>query len=101
MKTLIKWFVKRYVSVDAIKGYIHDANAKLAESAKVDDGKARIIAYGEDAAHLTGAYLTAFADDGKINPATELPAITAECDKVVDKYITDKIVDGLIERIFG
>ena len=101
MKTLIKWFVKRYVSTSALKGYIHEANAKLAETAKMDEGKARIIAYGEDAAHLTGAYLTALADDGKIDPAAELTAINAECDKIVDKYITEEIVDGIIERIFG
>ena len=101
MKTLIKWFVKRYISIDAIKGYVHEANAKLAESAKVDEGKARIIAYGEDAARLTGVYLTALADDGKIDPAAELPAINAECDKIVDKYLTGEIVDRLIERIFG
>ena len=100
MKTLIKWFAKRYVRKDAIKKYIHDANTKLAEKAQLPDGKEKVVGYGEDAARLTGVYLTALADDGRIDPATELPKINAECDAIVDKYLTDEWLEGLVDRFF-
>lgn len=100
MKTLVKWFVKRHVNKDAIKGCIRNANAKLAEKARLPDGKEKIIGYGEDAARLTGVYLTALADDGRIDPVTELPTINAECDSLVDKYLTDEWLEGLVDRMF-
>lgn len=101
MKTLIKWFVKRYMTADAIKEYVHAANAALKERVALSDGKAKVVAVGNDAAELTAAYLAAFADDGKITDETELAAVNAACDAAIDKYVTDALVDGVLDRVFG
>lgn len=101
MKTLVKWFVRRYVTADAIKEAVHAANASLKERVALDGGKAKVVAVGNDVAEVTAAYLAAFADDGRITDEAELAAVNAACDAAVDKYVTDALVDGVLDRVFG
>lgn len=101
MKTLVKWFVRRYLTADALKGAIHSANAALKERVALSDGKAKVLAVGNDVAEATAAYLAAFADDGRITDEAELAAVDAACDALVDKYVSDAVVDALVERVFG
>lgn len=101
MKTLVKWFAKRYITADALKEYIHTANAALKERVALSDGKAKVVAVGNDVAALTAAYLVAFADDGRITNDAELAAVNAACDAAVDKYVTDALVNGVLDRVFG
>ena len=49
---------------------------------------------------VVGVYLTGFADNGRIDP-DELDAVNAQCDAVVDKYVSDKIVETFIDKIFS
>ncbi len=101
MKTLVKWFVKRYVTADALKGAVHSANAALKERVALSDGKAKVVAVGNDVAEVTAAYLAAFADDGRITDDAELAAVDAACDAFVDRYVSDAVVESLVDRIFG
>lgn len=101
MKTLIKWFVKRYVTVEAIKGYIHSANAALKEKAVLDGGKEKVVSAVNDVTALAGEYLKAYADDGKITDDEELAAIDAKCDEMIGKYLSDGMVDGLLDKVFS
>lgn len=101
MKTLVKWFVKRYVTADAIKEYVHAANASLKERVALDGGKAKVVAVGNDVAEVTAAYLAAFADDGRITDEAELAAVNAACDAAIDKYVTDALVNATLDRVFG
>lgn len=101
MKTLVKWFVKRYMTADAIKEYVHTANAALRERIVLGGDKTKVVAVSNDVAALTAAYLVAFADDGKITDEAELAAINAACDEAIDKYVTEKLVDGVLDRVFG
>ena len=101
MKTLVKWLVRRYVTADAIKEYVHAANASLKDRVMLDGGKAKVVAVGNDVAEVTAAYLAAFADDGKITDAAELASVNAACDAIVDKYVTDELVNATLDRVFG
>ena len=101
MKTLVKWFVKRYMTADAIKEYVHTANAALRERVVLDGGKTKVVEVSNDVAALTAAYLVAFADDGKITDAAELASVNAACDAIVDKYVTDELVNATLDRVFG
>lgn len=101
MKTLVKWFVKRYMTADAIKEYVHAANASLKKRIVLGGDKTKVVAVSNDVAALTAAYLVAFADDGKITDEAELAAINAACDEAIDKYVTDALVDGVLDRVFG
>lgn len=99
MKTLIKWVVKRYANKAAIKEAIHAANATLAQK-EASERTAKITDIGNDVAELTGVYLNAYANDGKIDDA-ELAAIDAKCDATVDKYVSDATIDALIDKLIG
>lgn len=97
MKTLIKWVVKHYINKDALKAAIHSANATLAQK-EASERTAKVTDIGNDAAELVGSYLTAYADDGKIDE-TELAAINSKCDAMVDKYVSDGIINTIIDKI--
>lgn len=99
MKTLIKWFVKHYVSKDTLKAAIHAANESLAK-VEVDEAKTKVMDVANDASGLVGAYLTGYVDNGRIDP-DELDAVNAACDAVVDKYVSDKAVEKFIDKVFA
>lgn len=99
MKTLIKWFVKHYVSKDTLKAAIHAANESLAK-VEVDEAKAKVIDIANDVSATVGAYLTGYADNGRIDP-DELDAVNSACDAVVDKYVSDKAVEKFIDKVFA
>ena len=99
MKTLIKWFVKHYVSKDTLKAVIHAANESLAK-VEVDEAKTKVVSVANDVSAVVGAYLTGYADDGRIDPE-ELEQVNATCDAMVDKYVSDKAVDAFIDRVFA
>lgn len=101
MKTLLKWFVKKFVDKSVIKDAIHNANAALRENVATDDSaKKKVIDIGNDAANLIGSYLNAYVDDGKIDDAEEA-SVNEACDRLVDKYVTDEMVEAVIDRIFA
>lgn len=99
MKTLVKWFVKHYVSKDTLKAAIHAANESLAK-VEVNEAKAKVISVANDVSSTVGAYLTGYADNGRIDP-DELDHVNAACDAVVDKYVSDKTVETFIDKMFG
>ena len=99
MKTLVKWFVKHYVSKDTLKAAIHAANESLAK-VEVNEAKAKVIGVANDVSSTVGAYLTGYADNGRID-SDELDQVNAACDAVVDKYVSDKTVETFIDKIFG
>ena len=97
MKTLLKWFVKKFITKQDIKNAIHVANARLAKR-EAGDRVQKVMAWGEDASQLVAGYLEAYADDGKIDDA-ERAAIDAKCDAVLDKYVSDETVEDIIDAI--
>ena len=99
MKTLIKWFVKHYVSKNTLKAAIHAANESLAK-VEVDEAKTKVIGVANDVSDLVGVYLTGYADNGRIDP-DELDQVNARCDAMVDKYVSDKTVEAFIDKIFA
>ena len=99
MKTLIKWFVKHYVSKNTVKAAIHAANESLAK-VEVDEAKTKVIGVANDVSDLVGVYLTGYADNGRIDP-DELDQVNAACDAMVDKYVSDKTVEAFIDKIFA
>ena len=99
MKTLIKWFVKNYVSKDTLKTAIHAANESLAK-VEVDEAKTKVLSVANDVSDVVGAYLTGYADNGRIDPE-ELDQVNATCDAIVDKYVSDKAVETFIDKIFA
>ena len=99
MKTLIKWFVKNYVSRDTLKAAIHAANESLAKI-EVDEAKTKVLSVANDVSDVVGSYLTGYADNGRIDPG-ELDEVNARCDAVVDKYVSDKTVEAFIDKIFA
>ena len=99
MKTLIKWFVKHYVSRDTLKAAIHAANEILAKI-EVDEAKTKVLSVANDVSDVVGSYLTGYADNGRIDP-DELDEVNARCDAVVDKYVSDKTVNAFIDKIFA
>lgn len=99
MKTLVKWFVKRYVTNKAVKEAVHSMNANFAAKVKIE-GKEKVISVANDASACVAARLEGFADDGKIDE-TELAAINAQDDVIIDKYLSDEKLDELIERLFS
>ena len=56
------------------------------------------MAYGEDAAALTAAYLKSYANDGRIDDA-ERAEIDALCDATLDKYLSDDTLGAAIEAV--
>ena len=99
MKTLIKWFVKHYVSKDTLKAAIHAANESLAK-VEVDEAKTKVLSVANDVSDVVGAYLNGYADNGRIDP-DELEQVNATCDSIVDKYVSDKAVETFIDKIFA
>ena len=68
MKKLLVWLVKKFITKDALKAAIHAANKRIAEK-PASERTQQVMAYGEDAAALTAAYLKAYANDGRIDDA--------------------------------
>lgn len=99
MKTLVKWFLKRYLTNEAVKKGVHGLNAKFAEKVKVE-GKEKVVDVANDASECVGARLEAFKDDGKIDPA-ELARINAVDDAKIDKYASDEKIAAFIDSIFS
>ena len=99
MKTLIKWFVKHYVSKDTLKAAIDAANESLAK-VEVDEAKTKVLSVANDVSDVVGAYLNGYADNGRIDP-DELEQVNATCDSIVDKYVSDKAVETFIDKIFA
>ena len=99
MKTLIKWFVKHYVSKDTLKAAIHAANESLAK-VEVDEAKTKVLAVANDVSDVVGSYLNGYADNGRIDP-DELDQVNARCDAMVDKYVSDKTVEAFIDKVFA
>ena len=99
MKTLIKWFVKHYVSKDTLKAAIHAANESLAK-VEVDEAKTKVVSVANDVSAVVGSYLTGYADNGRIDP-DELEQVNARCDAAVDKYVSDATVEAFIDKIFA
>ena len=99
MKTLIKWFVKHYVSKNTLKAAIHAANESLAK-VEVDEAKTKVIGVANDVSDLVGVYLTCYADNGRIDP-DELEQVNSKCDAAVDKYVSDATVEAFIDKIFA
>lgn len=99
MKSLLKWLVKKFIGKDEIKSAIHALNAELAKR-EVGDAAAKVMGVSEDAAAVLGVYLAGYANDGRIDEA-ELAAVNAECDRVVDKYITDEAVAAALDKVLG
>ena len=99
MKTLVKWFVKKYVTNKTVKDAVHKMNAAFAAKVKVE-GKEKVISVANDASTCVAARLEGFADDGKIDD-TELAAINATDDKVIDKYFSDGQIEAIIDRLFA
>ena len=99
MKTLVKWVVKHYVSKDTLKAAIHAANESLAK-VEVDEAKTKVVGVANDVSAVVGSYLNGYADDGRIDPE-ELEAVNSTCDAVVDKYVSDKSIEALIDKLFA
>lgn len=99
MKTLVKWFVKKYVTNKAVKEAVHKMNASFAAKVKVE-GKEKVISVANDASACVAARLEGFADDGKIDES-ELAAINVQDDVVIDKYLSDDKIGELIDKLFA
>ena len=96
MKTLAKWILKHVITPEVVKTAIHAANAELAK-ASLDERKAKVMDVANDVAETAAGYCAAFAD-GEMS-AQELAAVDAQCDKVVDKYITDGLIAGVLDAV--
>jgi hypothetical protein len=99
MKTLVKWFVKKYITNATVKETVHKMNANFAAKVKVE-GKEKVISVANDASACIAARLEGFADDGKIDE-TELAAINAADDVVIDKYLSDEQISAFLDRLFA
>ena len=97
MKKLLVWLVKKFITKDALKAAIHAANKRIAEK-PASERTQQVMAYGEDAAALTAAYLKAYANDGRIDDA-ERAEIDALCDVTLDKYLSDDTLGAAIEAV--
>lgn len=96
MKTLLKWFVKKCVSKEALKNGVHAMNAELAKR-KFDERQSKVIDIANDVSEVAAAYCGAFAD-GVLGP-DELDAVNAQCDSKIDKYVDDAMIDKVIDGI--
>ena len=99
MKKLLKWLAKKFIGRDEIKAAIHALNEELAKR-EVGAAAANVMGVSEDVAALLRVYLAGYSDDGRIDEA-ELAAVNAECDRVVDKYITNDAVAAVLDRVLG
>lgn len=99
MKRLIKWIVKKYLTKEAIKEAIRRGNASLA-GVEVSEAKAKVIAVGNDVSETLAKYLAGYADDGRIDDA-ELAAVNAQTDAMVEKYVSDAMLEAMVDRVLG
>lgn len=99
MKTLVKWFLKHYVTNADIKRGVHSLNAKFADRVKVE-GKENIVDVANDISECLGVRLESFKDDGKID-AAELERINAVDDAKIDKYVSNDNIAAFIDAIFA
>lgn len=99
MKKLVKWFVKKYVTNEAVKNAVHGMNASFAEKVKVE-GKEKVVDAANDVSRCVAARLEGFADDGKIDEA-ELDAINTTDDAIIDKYLSDEQIAAFIDKLFS
>ena len=99
MKKLVKWFVKKYVTNEAVKNAVHGMNASCAAKVKVE-GKEKVVDAANDVSRCVAVRLEGFADDGRIDEA-ELDAINAQDDAIIDKYLSDGQIAALIDRLFA
>lgn len=99
MKKLVKWFVKKYVTNEAVKNAVHSMNATFAERVKVE-GKKKVVDAANDVSRCVAARLESFADDGRIDEA-ELDAINSQDDAIIDKYLSDGQIAALIDKLFA
>lgn len=99
MKKLVKWFVKKYVTNEAVKNAVHVMNASFAEKVKVE-GKEKVVDAANDVSRCVAARLEGFADDGKIDEA-ELDAINTTDDAIIDKYLSDEQIAAFIDKLFA
>lgn len=97
MKSLLKWLVKKFVTRAALKAAIHELNKRVAEKSAPDRAR-QIMGYGEEAAALAAAYLNAYADDGRVDD-NELAQINTLCDALVEKYVSDAALDGVVDAL--
>lgn len=97
MKSLLIWLVKKLITKNALKAAIHAVNRRIAEK-PASERTQQVMAYGEDAAALTAAYLKAYANDGRIDDA-ERAVIDALCDATLDKYLSDDTLEAAIEAV--
>ena len=97
MKTLLRWLVKKFITKQDIKNAVHAANARLARR-EAGDRAQTVMGWGEDASQILEGYLKAYADDGRIDDE-ERAALDARCDAIVDKYVSDKAVEAIIDAI--
>lgn len=95
-KGILKWLIKKIVNRDSLKNIVHKLNATLAEQ-QVDDRKASISAHAEEVTGLLNAYLRAYSYDGRVDEV-ELSIINADCDLLIDKYVTDEMLENLVEE---
>ena len=104
MKKLVKWFVKRYVTNEAVKNAVHELNAAFAEKMKVEGKKKvvdkKVVDAANDVSRCVAARLEGFADDGKIDGA-ELDAINTTDDAIIDKYLSDEQIAAFIDKLFA
>lgn len=99
MKKLVKWFVKKYVTNEAVKSAVHGMNASFAAKVKVE-GKKKVVDAANDASRCIAVRLEGYADDGRIDEA-ELDAINAQDDAVIDKYLSDEQIAAFIDKLFS
>ena len=99
MKKLVKWFVKKYVTNEAVKNAVPGMNASFAEKVRVE-GKEKVVDAASDGARCVAARLEGFADDGKMDEA-ELDAINTTDDAIIDKYLSDEQIAAFIDKLFA
>ena len=99
MKKLVKWFVKKYGTNEAVKNAVHGMNASFAAKVKVE-GKEKVVDAANDVSRCVAARLEGFADDGEIDGA-ELDAINTADDAIIDKYLSDGQIASFIDKLFS
>lgn len=99
MKTLVKWFVKHYLTNKTVKEAVHEMNKSFAAKVKAE-GKEKVISVANDVSLCLSARLDGFADDGKIDEI-ELAAINAQDDVAIDKYLSDEQIEAFLDKLFS
>lgn len=97
-KAIFKWLVGKFANAERLKAAIRAANANLAKK-EAGERAAKVMEYCNDATSTVNVYIAAYGNDGKIDE-TELLAINAQCDRMVDKYLSDERIDLIIDKMF-